>query len=60
MVQSTIGSVFSEDDLLRHVAYILLELPLNAADLSQKLVPAPSWFRYDTMMSVARPPPWPD
>ena len=34
LMQSTIGPVFGGDDLSRHAAYILLELPSIAASLS--------------------------
>jgi len=61
MVQSTIGPISSGDNLPRHATCILLELPLIVVGLSRKPVPPPpSWFRYDKLMSVARPPPWPD
>ena len=48
MVQSTIGPFFSGDDLPRHAACILLELPSIASGLLQKPVPPPlPWFRHD-------------
>ena len=61
MVHSTIGPVFNGDGLSRHAVCNLLELPLTVASLSRKSVPpALQWFRHDTLMLVARPPPWPD
>ena len=53
--------VFSRDDLPWYVACVLLELPLTAICLSWKPVSsAPPWFKYDTLMPVTRPPPWPN
>jgi len=61
MGQSTIGSVFSGENLPRHAACILLKLSLIAVSLLRKPVsPPPRWFRHDTLQPVARPPPWPD
>ena len=53
MMHGTIGPVFNGDGLSRHVACILLELPLTAAGLSQKPVsPPPLWFRHDRYIDV--------
>jgi len=53
IVQSTIGSVFSRDDLPRHIACMLLELPSIAAGLSGKPVPPPPpWFRHETPVLI--------
>ena len=55
------GSIFSGAYLSYFVAFILLELPPTAADLSRKSVPPPPlWLRYDASMLIPRPPPWPD
>jgi len=45
------GSVYSEADFSYFAAFILLELPPTAADLSRKPVPpAPLWLRHDASM----------
>ena len=55
------GSVFSEADLSCFAAFILLELPLTAADLSYKpVLPPPPWLRHNASLSLPRPPSWPD
>jgi len=48
------GSVFSSGDLSCFVAFILLELPLTATDLSRKPVPPPPlWLRLDASVPLS-------
>ena len=61
MVQSTIGPVFNIDDLFRHVACVLFEIPSTAASGSQKPVsPPPPWFSHDASVLITWLPPWRD
>jgi len=61
MVQSTISPVFSKNDLPRHVASVLFEVPSTAVGWSRKPVPPPpTWFSHDASMLILRPLPWPD
>jgi len=57
MVQSTINPVFIGNDLPRHAAYALFEVPSITASWSWKPVsPPPPWFSHDASMSIPRPP----
>jgi len=61
MVQSTIGLVFSGEDLPRYIAGVLFEIPSTVAGCSRKHVPPPQpWFSHDASALIPRPPPWPD
>jgi len=59
IVQSTIGPVFSRDNLSRHVTCVLFEVPLTTTGWSRKSVPPLLlWFSHDTSVLIPRPPPW--
>jgi len=61
MVQSIIGPVFSWDDLPRHVACVLFEVPSTATGWSRKSVsPPPPWYNHDASVLIFRPPSWSD
>jgi len=54
------GSVYNGADFSYFAAFILIELPLTAPNLSRKPVsPLPLWLRPDVSMPLPRPPPWP-
>jgi len=61
VVQNTISPVFSGEDLPRHIACILLEVPLTAAGWSRKSIsPPPPWFSHDVSILISRSLPWPE
>jgi len=58
VVQNTIGPVFSREDLPRHVACVLFEVPSTVAGWSRKPVsPPPPWLSRDVSVLIFRPSP---